>query len=249
MWYTFVVFLVGILVGGVVNQLGSDLPRRRSLTKPRCPYCGAERPWWQWVSVLAYLIGRPRCPSCGALVRSRRPLIEIGLGLVYAYLGLTFGPSPTALFYGIYTAILAIVLITDLEHRLILNAVTYPAVIIGLIGSFFVRDVIWWSALIGGAIGLVFFFVAAVVGRAVFGAGALGGGDVKLAAFVGVITGYPLVIEAIVLTILIGAAVSLLLLVTRVRSLRDHVPYGPFLVSGALVTLLWGYPIAAWFFV
>jgi leader peptidase (prepilin peptidase)/N-methyltransferase len=75
----------------------------------------------------------------------------------------------------------------------------------------------------------------------------LGGGDVKLAAFVGLITGFPLVIEALVLTILIGAAVSLILLVTRVRSLRDPIPYGPFLIAGAVITLLWGYPIAAWF--
>ena len=71
--------------------------------------------------------------------------------------------------------------------------------------------------------------------------------DVKLAAFVGLITGFPLVIEALVLTILVGAAVSLILLITRVRSLRDPIPYGPFLVVGAAVTILWGYPIAEWF--
>jgi len=75
----------------------------------------------------------------------------------------------------------------------------------------------------------------------------LGGGDVKLAVFVGLITGFPLVIEALVLTILIGAAVSLILLITRVRGLSDHIPYGPFLVAGAAITLMWGYTIAGWF--
>jgi prepilin signal peptidase PulO-like enzyme (type II secretory pathway) len=75
----------------------------------------------------------------------------------------------------------------------------------------------------------------------------MGGGDVKLALFVGMITGYPLVIEAIVLTILIGAVVSLVLLITRVRSLTDYVPYGPFLIAGAAITLLWGYGVAEWF--
>ena len=72
-------------------------------------------------------------------------------------------------------------------------------------------------------------------------------GAVKLAAFVGLITGFPLVIEAIVLTILAGAAVSLVLLITGARSMDDYVPYGPFLVIGAVITLLWGYPIAEWF--
>jgi len=75
----------------------------------------------------------------------------------------------------------------------------------------------------------------------------LGGGDVTLATFVGLIVGFPLIIEALVLTILIGAGVSLLLIVTRVRTLRDHIPYGPFIVAGAIITLLWGYSIAEWF--
>jgi len=247
MWIALVFFLVGILVGGVLNQLGSDLPRRDAVTEPHCPYCSRERPWWQWLGVLAYVIGRPQCSSCGAPVRLRRPLIEIGLGLVYGYLWVAFGPSSKLVFYGLYSAVFALVLITDLEHRLILNVVTYPAMVLGLVASFFVPDVTWWSALIGGGIGLIFFFVAALIGHAVFGAGALGWGDVKLAAFVGIITGYPLVIEAIVLTILVGAAISFLLLITGIRSLRDHIPYGPFLVAGAMITLLWGYRIAEWF--
>ncbi len=247
MWIVFFAFLLGVAVGGLVNQLGSDLPGRGSPTEPHCPYCGRERPWWQWLGVLAYVTGHSQCPSCGAPMRFRRPLVEIGLGLTYGYLWIVFGPLPELLFYGLYSAILALVLITDFEHRLILDVVTYPAMVLGFVGSFFVPGVTWWSALIGGGIGLAFFFLAALIGHAVFGAGAMGGGDVKLAAFVGIITGYPMVIEAIVLTILIGAAVSLVLLITGVRSLRDHVPYGPFLVAGAAVTLLWGYRIAEWF--
>ena len=247
MWMVLIVFLFGIVVGGVVNQLGSDLPRRGTPTRPHCPYCGRDRPWWQWLGVVAYVMRRPQCQPCGAPMRLRRPLVEVGLGVTYGYLWVLLGPSIELLFYGLYSAILALVLITDLEHRLILDAVTYPAVALGLLGSFFVPGVTWWSALIGGGIALIFFYLAALIGHVVFGAGALGGGDVKLAAFIGVVTGYPLVIEAIVLAILIGALVSLILLITGARSLSDYVPYGPFLVAGAVVTLLWGYRIAEWF--
>jgi prepilin signal peptidase PulO-like enzyme (type II secretory pathway) len=125
--------------------------------------------------------------------------------------------------------------------------VTYPAILFAIGASFFTPGLTWWSSLTGGAIGLLFFALAAAIGRAVFGPGALGWGDVKLAAFVGLITGFPLIIEAIVLTILVGAAISLVLLVTGVRGLKDHIPYGPFLIIGAMITLLWGYPILEWF--
>jgi len=239
--------LLGLLVGGLVNQLGSDLPARRGLTRPHCPYCGQERPTWQWLALPAYLIGRAGCPSCGAQISMRHPLIEIGLGVIYGYMWIRVGPSTRLVLYLIYSAIFAIVFITDMERRLILNAVMYPAIVLATVAGFLTPGMTWWSALAGGAIGFAFFLGAALVGQALFGSGAMGGGDVKLAAFVGLVTGFPLVIEALVLTILIGATVSLVLLITRVRSLGDPIPYGPFLIAGGMVTLLWGYRIVWWF--
>ncbi|MFQ6102479.1 MAG: prepilin peptidase [Anaerolineae bacterium] len=239
--------LLGLLVGGLVNQLSSDLPARRSPTRPHCPYCGRDRSWWQWLSLPAYLVGRIQCPSCGAPISLRHPLTEIGLAVAYGYLWVVLNPSVKLALYLVYSAIFALILIIDIERRLILNAVTYPAILLAVAASFFMPDMTWQSALAGGVIGLVFFLGAALAGSALFGSGALGGGDVKLATFVGLITGFPLIIEALVLGILIAALVSLLLLVTHVRGLRDHIPYGPFIVAGAVITLLWGYPIAEWF--
>ncbi len=241
------IFLVGLLIGGAINHLGMDLAARRAISEPHCPYCGRERPWWQWLSLPVYLIGRAQCPSCGAPIGVRYPLVEIGVGVTFGYLWIRFGASARTLFYALYSVVLAIVLVTDLERRLILDVVTYPAMLLALVGSFFVPYITWWSALIGGAIGWGFFYAAALIGNHAFGVGALGLGDVKLAAFVGLITGFPLVVEALVLTILAGAAISLLLLVTGLRGLKDYVPYGPFLIIGAMITLLWGYPIAFWF--
>ncbi len=247
---TVIFVLLGLLVGGLTNQLGSDLPARRSLTRPHCPYCGRVRPWWQWLSLPARLIGCSGCPHCGAPIGLRHPLVEIGLAVAYGHLWIVLGPSVKLILYLLYSTIFALILITDVERRLIFNVVMYPSILFAIVASFLPPEMTgmrWEYALAGGAIGFVFFLVAALVGNMLFGSGALGGGDVKLAAFVGLITGFPLVIEALVLTILIGAAVSLILLVTRVRSLRDPIPYGPFLIAGAVITLLWGYPIAAWF--
>ncbi|MGD8998721.1 MAG: A24 family peptidase [Anaerolineae bacterium] len=247
MWMVFAAFLFGVLVGGVANLVGADLPGRGAPTGPHCPYCGQGRPWWQWLGLTAYLVGRAQCPSCGASIGIHGPLIEIGLGLAYGHLWITLGPSIKLMFYSLYSAIFALIVATDIERHLILNMVTYPAMVLGFVASFFVPGVTWRSALTGGAIGLTFFFLAAVIGDAACGSGAPGGGDVRLAAFIGLITGYPLVIEAIVLAILIGATVSLVLPITRARSVTDDVPYGPFLIAGAMITLLWGDGVAQWF--
>jgi prepilin signal peptidase PulO-like enzyme (type II secretory pathway) len=261
--------LLGLLVGGLVNQLGSDLPAfamsqsreqggpgglsgspasdlpaRRRLTRPHCPRCGQDRPWWQWLALPSYLTGRARCPHCDTRISLRHPLVELGLAVTFGYLWLSLGPTLNVrlVLYLIYSTIFALVLITDLERRLILNVVMYPSILLAIAASFFTPEMRWWSALIGGGIGFVFFLVAVVVGTAVFGSGALGQGDITLATFVGLITGFPWIIDALVLTILSGAAISLILLLTRVRSLRDPIPYGPFLIIGACITLIGVYP-------
>ena len=244
---TIVIVLFGLLVGGLVNQLGSDLSARRSLTRPHCPYCGQDRPWWQWLSLPAYLGRHAGCPSCGAPISLRHPLVEIGLAVAYGYLWIVLGPSVKLAFYLVYSAVFAIILITDIERRLIPNAVTFPTIAVALLASMVVPGTTWWSALIGGAIAFSFFLVAYLIGTAVFGPLALGQGDITLALLVGIITGFPFVIEALVITILAGAAISSILLITRVRGLRDPIPYGPFLIVGAIVTMMWGYPIAEWF--
>nr|HID12395.1 prepilin peptidase [Anaerolineae bacterium] len=149
--------LLGLLVGGLVNQLGSDLPARRSLTRPHCPYCGQGRPWWQWLSLPVYLIGHVGCPSCGAPIGMRHPLVEIGLAVAYGYLWIVLGPSVKLVLYVIYSTIFALILITDVERRLILNVVMYPSILVAIIASFFTPEMTWWSALAGGVIGFVFF--------------------------------------------------------------------------------------------
>jgi prepilin signal peptidase PulO-like enzyme (type II secretory pathway) len=243
-----IVFTVlGLLVGGLVNRLGSDIPARRGLTRPHCPYCGRDRPWLQWLALPAYLVRRAGCPSCGAPISLRHPLVEVGLAVAYGYLWIVLGPSVKLVFYCVYSTIFAVILITDIERRLIPNVVTFPAIAIALVAGLVMPGARWWSVLIGGAIGFTFFLLAYFVGTAIFGPLALGQGDITLALLVGIITGFPLVIEALVIAILVGAGISSILLITRVRGLRDPIPYGPFLVVGAIVTLLWGYPIAEWF--
>jgi leader peptidase (prepilin peptidase)/N-methyltransferase len=235
---------LGLLVGGLVNQLGSDLPARRGLTRPHCPYCGQDRPWWQWLALPSYLIGRIKCPYCDASIGIRHPLVEIGLAVAYGYLWILLGPSVRFVFYLIYSAIFALILVTDIERKLILNVVTLPSILLAIVASFLMPGITWWNALLGGSIGFFTFLVLVVVGRLIFGSGALGEGDITLATFIGLITGYPLIIEALVLTTLVGAGISSVLLITRVRTLRDYIPYGPFLIIGATITLLWGYSIA-----
>jgi leader peptidase (prepilin peptidase)/N-methyltransferase len=257
--------LLGFLLSAIINQLGSDLPAfsiskleedggltapsttRPRLTHPHCKYCGHNRPWWQWLVLPASLVGRARCLSCGKPIGIRHVLVEIGMAATYGYLWIHLGPNIKLPLYLVYFGVFAIILITDFERRLILNIVTYPAIVFAIAATFFTPGMTWQSGLAGGAIAVVFFFIVWLVGDVFFGSGAFGFGDVSLSLFIGLITGFPLVIETIILTIIIGGITTGFLVVTRIRRMNDYIPYGPFIIAGTAITLLWGYAIAEWY--
>lgn len=247
--------LLGLLVGAAVNVLADQLPRWRRLRRaPFCPYCDEPRPWWTWLSVAAYLRFRTGCPHCGAPISWRHPLVELGTAALFGFLWFRYGDSWFLVPYTLYAATFVLVLVIDLEHKLILNVVMYPAWLLALALSFFHPTPYFYRvALLGGIVGFGLLYViylsgvlfvkivSRVRGRDL-NAVAFGFGDVRLGGFIGLILGFPAVLQAIFWAVLLGGLVGLLYwfvsaVILRRYSLFTAIPYGPFLVLGALAVL------------
>ncbi len=200
------------------------------------------------VSLLSFLLLRGRCPHCGAPHPWRRPILELATMLAFAVFWRRYGPSLELILVTVYSCVLFLVFVVDFEQRLILRVVIYPAIAIAILGSFLYPGLGVRRALLGGGFAFVFFYLVVIIGRLIFGRAAMGGGDVNLAAFIGLITGFPDVILALVIAIALGGAVSLALIVSRVKKLKSYVPYGVFLTVGGLAVLVFGQEIIAWYF-
>ena len=147
----------------------------------------------------------------------------------------------------IYVAILVQVLAFDLKTRYILDLVIFPSWVIAFALAFvtsWTPAFTWpwpdWrtapvaAALAGGVFLLLYF-----VGQLIFGAEAFGFGDVKLAVFIGMATGLTnlRVAHALLYGVFLGGFVAIILLITRIRKMKEAVPYGPFLTLGTLLVL------------
>jgi leader peptidase (prepilin peptidase)/N-methyltransferase len=230
------VALWALVTGAGLNHLADRLPTRERVgAVPKCDHCATPRSPLSWISTVAYLTGRFRCPSCGAPISVRHPITELVTVLAWVSLYQSRGPTPYFLLGAFYACVFLLVLITDLEHRLILNVIILPAIVIALAGSFLSGPPTPQSAVIGGATGFLFFWLVALVGR-----GAMGAGDVKLAAFIGAVTGFPNVITALMIGIFAGGVVALILIVSRIRTVKSYIPYGPFLVFGGVLVTFFG---------
>ena len=154
--------------------------------------------------------------------------------VVFGVFAFHFGITLTLLIRSVFILVLVQVIFFDFEHRLILDRIMFPAMALALVVSLF-KDP-WWAGLAAGlGAGLLFLFLA-LAGSAIFKAEALGFGDVKLAAFMGLLLGPLPTMQAIFYGVFMAGVVSVGMIVWR-RSLKGTLAYGPYLAAGALIVL------------
>ena len=243
--------LLGLAVGSFLNLCIDRLPLGKSIISPpsHCDACQQRLKTWDLVPLFSYLWLRGRCRYCGAHIPRRLPLVELATALLFALLFWQYGLSLQLAIALIYASLFLVIFVIDLEHGLVLDNVVYPGMALAFVFSFFWpwRELVWpdigvLSALLGGAIGFGLILIPYLISR-----GGMGGGDVKLAGLIGLVTGFPLVFFALFLGILGGGLVAIALLISGVKSRKEPIPFGPFLAAAAMVTLIWGPAMYQWY--
>lgn len=245
--------LIGLLLGAAINALADDLPRRVRPQVPHCEACGELHHPLLWSAVVAFLIGRGRCAHCGAPLRLRRVAVEIASAVLLVYLFARFGPTARFVLLAALLECLLLITVIDLEHRLILYVTIVPTAFVALLYGLFGAERGVSRTLLGGAVGFlsllvvyglggVFTWLMARIRKQALSEAAFGGGDVNLAGVIGLAVGWTGIVLALMIAILsggVGATLYLLVMLIRRRySLFTAIPYGPFLVFGAGVVLL-----------
>jgi len=244
--FTLLYALLGWLVGVAINHTADILPTRQTvLQRLKCNQCDTPRPFLAWSTVLALLTRRAQCPQCGQPrhTQTRSLIVELATPIFFVFLWQRYGFSFELITTTIYTTILILVTVTDLEHRLILNVVILPAILLAALISFVNPAINWKIALLGGVSGFLLIYIAALISR-----GGLGGGDVTLSTFLGLILGFPQILLSLIFGVCLGGVTAFLLLITRRVGLKTYIPYGPFLTITGWIMLIWGDGIWAYYF-
>lgn len=231
-------FLGGMITGSFVGVVAHRVPRGRSIVGPRsaCPSCGTQIAAYDNVPVISWLLLGGQCRSCGERIPARYPLIELAVGIVFAATALVLRDDTAALVLGlVFVAVLAAVTLTDLERRVIPNAILLVGALIGtgIVVATDPASLPERAAAAAGAGGFLLLF-------AVLYPPGMGMGDVKLAAVMGLFLGASIV-PALFIGIALGALVGFGLMLRYGPEARKHaVPFGPFLAIGGVAGLLAG---------
>jgi prepilin signal peptidase PulO-like enzyme (type II secretory pathway) len=238
--------LLGWLCGVAINHAADILPTRKPLRQRLfCLFCDAPQPALRWSEWVAQLSGHRTCPNCGQsrLTHLRSLIAELAVPAIFLFLLWRYGLTVKLGFVTLYTLILALVTVTDLEHRLIFNVVILPSIALAIAAAFFTPGLAWPSALVGGVFAFGVSYLAALVAR-----GGLGEGDVTLSTFLGFILGFPHIILSLTFGVFLGGFVALLMLLTGRAGMKTFIPYGPFLTITGWIMLVWGDAIWKYYF-
>lgn len=209
----------------------------------RCPHCEVRIAAHHNFPVLSYVLLRGRCAACRTGISARYPLVELIVGVLFAAIAWTFAPTHqyVAMFAwcGFGATLLALTLI-DVDTRLLPDWLTLPLLWAGLLFGVTGLTLPLDTAVIGAALGYGVMWTMAAIYRALTGLDGLGGGDAKLVAACGAWLGW----VGVPLMLAFGAIAATLafavLGLVRGRALREPLPFGPWLVLGALASVLWG---------
>ncbi len=207
------VVIGGIGLGSLLNAAADYLPRRRQAL--------ADSAALPAFSLRPNLLASPRHAA----------LLPAG-AILLAASWQRFDLLAQQIVVAAFSLVLLLVFVIDIEHRLVLNLILAPTAIAALLASIWLPGMSPKSSVLGGLIGLGLFLLIAVIGR-----GAMGTGDIKLAGVIGLITGYPLVLKALLIGIILGGLGTLILLIGKRVTLRSYLPYAPWLVGGALFVM------------
>jgi leader peptidase (prepilin peptidase)/N-methyltransferase len=246
--------VLGLVIGCFLNVCIYRIPARQSIIRPpsHCTSCGTRLRPLDLVPVFSYIFLRGKCRYCGKKVSARYPIVESLTAVIFVLLYLRFSFSVEFFAAAYFSCILICVAFVDFDLKIIPDEFVLAGLLGGLvlfIYNFFYPvsmygDRIWFNPIIGMIGGAGFLLLVSVVGSLALKTDeAMGMGDVKLLAPVGLILGWKLTIVALLAAVILAAVVSgVLVLLKRLKS-KSTVAFGPFISLGTIIAILYGWNI------
>lgn len=241
-------FIIGCIFGSFFNVVGLRVPQNIpfSLDRSYCPTCHKQLHWYELIPIMSYLIQQGQCKGCSCRISPIYPFIELSTGTLFAFSFWKIGLSGELFVALLLVSVLIIIFVTDVTYMVIPDKVLLFFLPLFLIMRFAVPLDPWYDAILGAAVG--FILLASLI---ILSQGGMGGGDMKLFALLGIVLGWKSTLLTLFISSLTGAVLGIVLILIGIVRRRQRVPFGPFIIAGALISYFYGesiiYLYLTWF--
>lgn len=254
-------FCTGLAIGSFLNVVIYRMVHKDSPLQGRsyCDHCKKQIAWYDNIPIVSFLLLRSRCRYCKKSIPWQYPTVEFLTGALFVWwyiVGFTFfrlssGSSAVIqpLFWLAVGVLFLVIVFADISYMIIPDSATLLLTIasIGyrsyLVLHGIMRSQDLWYALLAAFGGFLFLFGLFLITK---GRG-MGFGDVKLMFPLGVLLGFPNVIAAFFLACLTGATIGIALRLIQRQKISGVIPFGPFLILGTVLALVWGSDLMQWY--
>lgn len=241
------IFIFGLIVGSFLNAVIFRLYSGESFLfgRSHCRRCKKELQAKDLVPLFSFIYLGGRCRYCKANISWQYPAVELSTAIIFVLFALKFQMIFGWVFalFLILTCFLIVIAVFDFNHYLILDKLLLPALILILFYNLHTGWRVFGIGLLSGAGFAGFFLLQYLVSKGKW----IGLGDVKLGFVLGTLAGWPLSVLVLLLAYFSGAAAGLILVATGRRQLGSKLPFGVFLSLSAIIVMLGGEPIMAWY--
>lgn len=240
-----IVVLFGLSVGSFLNVVILRFDDFETILKGRshCPHCKKILKWYELIPLFSYLFLAGRCFTCKKTISLQYPLVEASTALTFLLIFLHYNISWESLILAIVFSLLIVISAYDILHSEIPDILSYLLIFSGLLWTFYFLSVNRSLDLAG----FLPYIYAILIGAGFFGFLVLisrqkwmGAGDILLGAFMGIFLGMPQVLISLFLAFTIGAVFSLFLIAFKKKTMKDALPFGPFLALATVIAFFWG---------
>ena len=240
-------FIFGSIWGSFSNVCIHRLPINESVVVNRsyCPGCKRVINWYDNIPLISFIFLKAKCRCGDFKISSQYFIVEFLTASIFTFIYFIYGFSITTLLLLILTVFFVIIFFIDLKHYIIPNELTFPLMIIGFIKSFdpnLNQDLFpnYINSLIGGVIGYFFIWIIIFLYKKIRNKDGMGLGDAKLLSAIGFWFGWASIPIVIFFSSVIALASVLPSLINKKRNLSAEIPFGPFLIIGCIIFIVFG---------
>jgi leader peptidase (prepilin peptidase) / N-methyltransferase len=263
-------FLFGLIIGSFLNVCIIRIPAGKSIVMPAsaCPKCGTPIRAYDNVPVLSFLLLGGKCRACKAPISAMYPVVEVLTALLFLACFLAFGATLEASKWAVFSAIMIVLVFTDLRERLLPDVVNYTGLGLGLAFSLITKPIDGTAHWLANRMfdfpppSPVLSFVDAIIGAAAGGGllwlvseayfrmrhrEGMGMGDVKMMLMAGAFLGARRTLLTILAGSLLGSALGLVFILLWRKDSAYELPFGTFLGMASLLVVFFGTPAINWY--
>jgi leader peptidase (prepilin peptidase)/N-methyltransferase len=227
----------GLLIGSFLNVVAIRLLKKESIVYPpsHCVHCSHPLKPADLVPVFSYIWLRGKCRYCRGLISPLYPFGELLTALLFGLMAWRFGWTPELVPALLFVSVCAVAVLTDIREMIIPNTVVGFGIAAIIILRIWIHPLPWWDYALAFFLGSGILYLFCLASK-----GGIGGGDIKLYAFIGIALGSQLTLLSLFLASLFGTLYGVGLIAAGRFRKGMAVPFGPFIVTGAVIALIWG---------